>query len=242
MNQDNKQDLPVALVTGAARRIGAVIVRHLHHAGFRVMIHCHQSHDAANALAQELNHLRADSARVFSADLSLTHTSPQLIEALIQWTGRLDLLVNNASIFVRDDGADWDGVFTINVKAHWLLSNAAHPYLAATQGSIVNITDIHAEQPLKGYAIYCQSKAAFAMQTKALAREFAPDVRVNAIAPGAITWPEQGNALSETLQREIIAKTWLKQHGNPMFIAQAVLALAENLFITGQILRVDGGR
>lgn len=246
LNQANKQ-APVALVTGGARRIGAAIARHLHQAGFRVLIHYHHSHDEARALAHDLNQTHANSVHTLCADLMVKQSATQLITHTINWAGRLDLLVNNASLFKKTpadalDEADWDALFTTNVKAPFWLSHAAYPQLKLQRGSIINITDIHADKPLKDYAVYCQSKAALSMQTQALAIEFAPLVRVNAIAPGAIAWPEQDNALSKTLQQKIIAKTPLKQHGNPLFIAKAVLSLAENPFITGQTLKVDGGR
>lgn len=247
LNHNNKQATRVALVTGAARRIGAAIVQHLHQAGFRVVIHCHQSVSEAEILADKMNQQRPDSALVLAADLTVKPAAIELIHKAIQWAGQLDLLVNNASIFTPTpldtlDDAQWDALFTTNVKAPFWLSHTAYPFLQAQNGSIINITDIHAERPLKGYAVYCQTKAALAMQTKTLAREFAPHVRVNAIAPGAIAWPEHTNTLSEELQQKIVAKTPLKQHGNPLFIAQAVLAIVDNPFITGQTLSVDGGR
>ncbi|TAL59070.1 MAG: pteridine reductase [Legionella sp.] len=247
LNQANKQAAKVALVTGGARRIGAAIVKQLHGAGFKVVIHCHQSLDEAHALAVDLNHLRMDSAFVLSRELNREDAAAEMIATTIDWAGRLDLLVNNASIFTRNGfdsfvEKEWDDLFDINVKVPYLLSLAARPWLAKTQGAIINLTDTHAGKPLKGYAIYCQTKAALEMQTKALAREFAPEIRVNGVAPGAIVWPEHANALSATQQQQIIERTPLKQHGSPEFIAQAVLALAENAFITGQILKVDGGR
>ena len=247
MNHANTQAARVALVTGAARRIGAAIAVSLHQSGFRVIIHCHTSTQDANALARELNQQRRDSALVLTADLTIKNQAINLIKDAIHWGGQLDVLVNNASIFAKTsvdklDDEQWDLLFTTNVKAPFWLSQTAYPFLAKTKGSIVNITDIHAERPLIDYSIYCQSKAALSMQTKTLAREFAPGVRVNAIAPGAIAWPEDKNALSKELQQKIIAKTPLKHHGNPAYIAQAVLALIYNPFITGQILAVDGGR
>lgn len=241
MNHANKHDAPVVLITGAARRIGAAIAKHLHQAGFRVVVHCRQSQAEAQTLVDEMNRVRADSAKVLTADLCHIDAAHQLIANTLAWAGRMDLLVNNASLFTRNEG-DWDAMFTLNVKAPFQLSHSAFPHLAKTHGSIINITDIHADKPLKGYAIYCQSKAALNMQTKALAREFAPNVRVNAVAPGAIMWPEQGNQLNEAQQQNIIAQTPLKRHGSPLFIAQAVLALADNAFVTGQTLCVDGGR
>lgn len=236
----------VALVTGAGRRIGAAIAEHLHHFGYSVAIHCHQSKKDADELCARLNQQRKESARVFVADLANKQQNFLLVEEVVKWAGRLDLLVNNASVFLpsslddHDDG--WNELFAINVQAPYWLSVAGRSWLAMHRGAIINITDIHAEMPLKGYAQYCQSKAALMMQTKIFAREFAPTVRVNSIAPGAIAWPEHGNELSVEQQQKIIDRTLLKQHGKPQYIAEAVLALASNEFITGQSLSVDGGR
>lgn len=247
MNPINKQDAKVALVTGGARRIGAAIVKKLHGAGYKVIIHCHHALNEAHALALALNEQRLDSAFVLQRELTKPEAAQEIMSTITDWAGRLDLLVNNASVFIRTDttdllAKDWDILFNTNAKAPFLLSLAARPLLARTQGVIINLTDIHAQKPLSNYAIYCQSKAALEMQTKVLAREFAPEIRVNAIAPGAIAWPEETNSLTREEQQKIIAKTPLKQHGNPDFIAQALLALVENPFITGQILNVDGGR
>lgn len=161
-------------------------------------IHCHHSHDAADALCRTLNQKRANSARVFAADLTRKQDNQALITQTIDWTGRLDVLVNNASIFTQTrleapDDARWNALFAINVQAPFWLSVAARPHLAKQQGAIINLTDIHAETPLKGYAEYCQTKAALTMQTRALAHEFAPNIRVNAVAP----------ALSPGLSRRI---------------------------------------
>jgi pteridine reductase len=237
----NRQVEKTALVTGAARRIGRAIVEDLHKAGFKVAIHCHNSLAEAESLASHLNKIRLNSAQVFQQNL-LEINFQSFIQKIIFWAGSLDLLVNNASLFLPDDTEDWNQSFDVNVRAPFLLSQAAFPTLAKTEGVIINITDIHAAKPLKNYAIYCQTKAALNMQTKSLAKELAPKVRVNAIAPGAIAWPEGMNALSSDLQKKIIDKTLLKRHGEPHFIAQAVRMLAENKFITGQIVNVDGGR
>lgn len=248
MNYANKQAAPVVLVTGAGRRIGAAIAQHLHDAGFSVAIHCYRSNSEALALAHQLNQQRANSAAVFSANLMVSDEVIKLLTETLQWAGHLNVLVNNASIFLKtpkdvsEQGTVWDALFTTNVKAPFWLSTAAYPYLKLQQGSIINITDVHAERPLKDYSMYCQSKAALSMQTKVLAREFAPDVRVNAIAPGAIAWPEGGNALNSELKQKIIEKIPLQRHGHPQHIANAVLALIENPYITGQTLAVDGGR
>lgn len=247
MKPANKQEAKVALVTGGARRIGAAIVKKLHASGYKVVIHCHRALKEGHKLAVALNEQRPDSAFVLQRELTSPEAAPEIISTIIDWTNHLDLLVNNASIFISNHcdevtAQDWDILFNTNAKAPFLLSLAARPLLARQSGCIINLTDIHAEKPLSGYSIYCQSKAALEMQTKSLAREFAPEIRVNAIAPGAIAWPEDANSLTPELQQKIITKTPLKQHGNPEFIAQAVLALAENPFITGQILKVDGGR
>jgi len=245
--QAKKQDVRVALITGAARRIGAETAHTLHAAGFKVAIHCHQSQKDAQQLASQLNHLRADSAFVFTEDLLQLTVQSKLVKQVIDWAGQLDLLVNNASLFIRNElqtfnQDEWAAQFAVNVQAPYLLSLLARPFLKKQQGSIINITDIHAVYPLKGYSVYCQTKAALVAQTKALAKEFAPDIRVNGVAPGAIAWPEKENAMSEKIQAKIIERTALKRHGNPHYIAQTVLALADNPFISGQIINVDGGR
>lgn len=245
MIQSNTQG--VALITGGSRRIGAAICKKLHAKGFKVVIHCHQSFQEAHTLAKEFNQKRPDSALVLQRDLRSCDRLGDLISDLLDWGNRLDVLVNNASIFPKTDITTlqipyWDELFDTNVKAPFLLSLAAREALKKQQGSIINITDVHAQKPLLAYSAYCQSKAAFQMQTLSLAYEFAPEIRVNAVAPGAIAWPEKANALSIEQQKKIIDKTALKKHGDPEFIAQAVLALVENPFITGQILQVDGGR
>ena len=247
MNHVNKQDTRVALVTGAAKRIGKAIAHHLHQAGYCVVIHYHNSHEEARRLVDDLNRIRKNSAWLLRADLTQKQQAIDLITQTIDCATRLDLLVNNASVFLKTeanalDDDHWDVLFTTNVQAPFWLSQTAHPFLAAHYGCIINITDIHAESYLKGYPVYCQTKAALLAQTRALASDFAPRVRVNAIAPGAIAWPEQDNALSLEQQKKVIANTALKQHGDPLYIAEAVLAISDNRFITGQTLRVDGGR
>lgn len=232
---------PVAIITGAAQRIGAVLANSLHQQGFRVMIHYHHSHTQAARLVANLNQVRPHSALCMSADLCLSSSPQTILGFVIEKWGRLDLLVNNASIFSRED-SDWDQMWQCNVKAPYYLSRCAFPHLKETQGSIINITDIHAYPPLRDYPAYCQTKAALAMQTRALAQEFAPDVRVNEIAPGATIWPEGYNEIGSVQQEKILASTLLKRQGNPVNIAQALIYLVENTYVTGQCLRVDGGR
>lgn len=240
-------EVKTALITGSARRIGEAIVKQVHSAGFQVVIHYHNSMEEARALAQYCNRIRQNSAFILKQDLLEPHASTFLIESTLAWTGRLDLLVNNASLFLKTepgklDDTIWDRLFATNVKVPFLLSEQAYPALVKTKGAIVNISDIHADTPLKEYSVYCQTKAALNMQTKALAKSYAPKVRVNAIAPGAIAWPEGENALSEEIQEKIIQQTPLKQHGKPEYIAQALLGLVTNPYMTGQIIAVDGGR
>ncbi|MBA4696659.1 MAG: SDR family oxidoreductase [Legionella sp.] len=259
----------VALVTGAARRIGAAISQRLHRAGYDVIVHCNQSVVDGEALVDAFNAQQFKSAHLLRYDLRQKGAVSALIADALQWKGRLDLLVNNASVFYRnqlplaftthtagepqaeqekkeaekaEEANLWADLFHLNVRVPFLLSQYAYESLKTHQGAIINLTDIHANKPLKHYAIYCQTKAALVMQTKALAREFAPHVRVNAVAPGAVAWPEYQNQLTQAVQDQIVAQTPLKRHGNPIYVAEAVLALATNAFITGQVLNVDGGR
>lgn len=239
--------MKTVLVTGGARRIGAAIVKTLHQAGFAVAIHCRDSHEQAFEFAHRLNRQKDGSCAVFQAELTDNSQRTQLIEQVVAWKPQLVGLINNASVFHAtklgsfDDDA-WDKLFNVNLKACFHLSELAYPHLAQHGGVIINIGDIHAGKPLRNHAVYCMTKAALNMQTKALAIEYAPRVRVNAIAPGAIAWPEGENALSEQGKQKIVAKTPLGCHGNPDCIAQAVSSLIDNDFITGQILAVDGGR
>jgi pteridine reductase len=236
----------VVLVTGAARRVGAAIVRGCHAAGAQVVIHYHRSVVAATQLRDELNRKRSDSALVVAANLNEFDRLPGLIEQSVATFGRLDVLVNNASSFYPTPfgsitAAHWDDLIGTNLKAPLFLSQAAAPLLRQVHGSIVNIIDIHGQRPLPDHPVYSTAKAGLVMLTRSLARELAPEVRVNGIAPGPILWPEAG--LDESLKQEIIAKTLLKRSGSPDDIARTVLYFAKDApFVTGQILAVDGGR
>lgn len=247
LNHKNTQASRVALITGGARRIGAAIVKRLHTAGFNVIIHYCESRKEACDLASQLNHSRKNSAMTVHAELVEQNDAIHLIEQSVHWLGRLDVLVNNASIFIRtpvqeNHATAFEQMWITNVQVPFWLSEAAYVFLAARHGAIINLTDIHAEKPLREYGMYCQTKAALKMQTELFAREYAPMVRVSAVAPGAIAWPEGVNELSALQKETILAKTPLKRHGDPAWVAEAVLALVENEFITGQTLRVDGGR
>ena len=242
----NTSSARVALVTGSARRIGAEIVRKLHAEGMNVILHYNGSHQAANAIADELNAIRANSLTPLQFDLlDISKTDSFIQQALSIW-GRLDVLVNNASTFYPTPIDEitlqqWNDLVGVNLQAPLFLSKASEEHLTQQNGCIVNIVDIHADRPLKGYPVYAIAKAGLAMLTKSMARELAPAVRVNGVAPGAIMWPEVEDY--EPLHQEIIDRTALKREGHPSDIADTVWFLINSSnYITGQIIAVDGGR
>ncbi len=236
----------VALITGAARRIGAVIAQTLHQAGADVVIHYRHSAKDAQQLQQKLNAQRDNSCFLVQADLIEVDTLPNLIQNVIKQTQRLDILVNNASSFYPTPigeitEVDWDDLMGSNLKAPLFLSQAATPYLKQVQGCIINIIDIHGLRPMKNHPVYSPAKAGLVMLTHSLARELGSEIRVNGVAPGAIIWPE--NELDKQVSDEILAKTALKRQGTPEDIAKAVLFLVKDAdYITGHIIPVDGGR
>jgi len=235
-----------ALVTGAARRIGAAIARRLHAAGANVLLHYRGAEAEAAALEAELNALRAKSASKIKADLLAPIAPVMLVRAAVERFGRLDVLVNNASTFYPTavgsiEAGHWEELMGSNLRTPLFLAQEAAPELKKNGGAIVNVADIHAERPLKGYVVYSIAKAGLAALTRSLALELAPEVRVNAVAPGAIAWPEDGQF--EPAERErIVATTPLARLGSPEEIARAVHWLAASPFVTGQVLPVDGGR
>lgn len=244
---DGSTPRKVALVTGAARRIGAAIARRLHADGYDLALHYRHSRADMDTLLAELNATRADSAIALHADLAAFDRLPELVAHTIGRFGRLDALVNNASGFYptpigSTTPAHWDELFASNARAPFFLSQAAAPHLKAARGGIVNLVDIHAEQPLAGHTVYCMAKAALRMLTKSMAVDLAPDVRVNAIAPGAILWPEQGKDTAS--QEVLLARTPLGRTGTPEEIAATVAWLLSDAagYVSGQTLRVDGGR
>ena len=239
---------PVVLVTGAARRVGAEIARTLHAAGANLVLHYRASAEHADALAADLNARRENSAVALQRDLRDMDGLADTVTEAIGHFGRLDALVNNASSFFPTpvgtiDAAAWDDLIGSNLKGPLFLSQAAAPHLAKTHGCIVNITDIHAERPLKGYLVYCAAKAGLLGLTRALALELGPQVRVNAVAPGAIEWPENATDFPPEAQAAIIEHTMLKRVGSPGDIARTVKFLIFDApYITGQVINVDGGR
>ena len=242
----NSSTHPVALVTGAAKRVGAAIARHLHAHGFSVVIHHRASATEAAALAAELESRRAASALVVQADLGDVAALQGVVDATIARFGRLDALVNNASAFHptpigHATEHDWSALFDSNAKGPFFLAQACAPHLRAAGGAIVNLVDVYGERPLREHTVYSMAKAANAMLVKSLAVELGPEVRVNGVSPGAILWPESGK--SEAAKEAMLAKTALKRVGSPDDIAEAVRWLLQDArYTTGQILAVDGGR
>ncbi|MGR8931342.1 MAG: pteridine reductase [Gammaproteobacteria bacterium] len=236
----------VALITGAAKRIGAACAKRLHDNGYDLLLHHHASSEEATQLAAELNASRANSVDLQTADLSSHQDVSRLADVVLSKTRRLDVLINNASRFYPGrvgevTEKDWDELLAVNLKAPFFLAQAFAPALSKQRGSIVNIVDIHAEKGLLGYPAYSIAKAGLVAMTKCLAKELAPNLRVNAVAPGAILWPEQ--FVSETTKQEILQRVALQRCGNADDIARAVLFLVEEAgYITGHVLTVDGGR
>ncbi len=236
----------VVLITGGARRVGAVIARKLHAAGAALVIHYHRSVAEAHALAAELNALRPGSVTTLGGDLLDVAVLKALVEATIARCGHLDILVNNASTFYATPvgeitEAHWNDLMGTNLRAPLFLSQAAAPHLKARNGLILNIADIHGMRPLRHFVVYSPAKAGLIMLTQSLARELAPQVRVNAIAPGPVEFPEHG--LSDEARQAIIDRTLMKRRGSPEDIARAALFFAADApYVTGQVLAVDGGR
>lgn len=238
---------PVALITGSARRIGAEMARLFHHNGYNVALHYNSSSNEVTSLATELNALRTNSAKTFQAQLTDTAAVKKMGQEVLSWKNQLDLLINNASSFYptileEADEEQWDSLIGSNLKGPYFLCQTVAPALQKSRGSIITIADIYARSPLKGYSIYCIAKAGNAMLTKSLAKELAPEVRVNGIAPGVILWPNTDEQMSDTTKQQVIDKVPLKRTGSPEDIAHTAYFLATSAsYVTGQIIAVDGG-
>ena len=234
--------MKTALISGGAMRIGAQILRTLHEDGYKVIIHCHQSEEIAQQLCSELNTKRNNSAQVVVADLG----DNKAIKKLTQTIKSLDLLVNNASVFFptteNSTIEDWDKIININLRAPFFITTGLSKVLATSQGSIINIIDIHSNRPLKNHSIYNISKAGLKMLTKTLAKDLAPNIRVNGVSPGLILWPQDPTELSEEEKLNMLDRTALKSQGSTEDIAEAVLFLADAKYITGEVINIDGGR
>jgi pteridine reductase len=237
-----------ALVTGAARRVGAAICCRLHSCGMNVMLHYRASAKEARALQSELNAVREDSVALVQADLLKIPAMTSIVNETVKKFSRLDVLVNNASSFAPTTVGEitekaWDDLIGTNLKAPMFLSQAAAAQLRKNHGCIVNIVDIHAERPMKNYVVYSAAKGGLAALTRSLARELGPDVRVNGVAPGAIMWPEDAEWADEIARQRIINQTLLKRVGDPDDVARAVQFLIFDApYMTGQVIAVDGGR
>lgn len=244
-NNNNSENTKVVLITGAAHRIGATTAKLLHQNGMNIVLHYRGSREQAQSLQKELNDKRENSVILIQADLHITNGLSALIEESVKAWGRLDVLINNASSFYptkmgKATEDQWDDLIGSNLKAPFFLSQAATPHLKKTNGCIINIVDIHAECPLKTFPIYSMAKAGLVMMTKSLACELGPEIRVNAVAPGAILWPEN---LDEVAKQRIVSRTFLKRQGEPNDISKTILYLIKDAdYVTGQIITVDGGR
>jgi pteridine reductase len=238
----------VVLITGGAKRVGAGISRLLHANGARLMIHYRSSAQEANALLKEFNSARPGSVAITQADLLDLGTIAPLVQETLKQFGRLDVLINNASSYYATEigqigEPEWDDLLGSNLRAPLFLSQACAPELKKHQGCIINITDMHVERPKKGYVVYNVAKAGLVTLTRSLAHELAPEVRVNAVAPGPVLWPEDNPQFDENYRNKVISQTLLKRIGEPEDVARAVRFLIEDApFITGQVIAVDGGR
>lgn len=236
----------VAIITGGAKRIGEAVARTLHEQGMKLVIHYHSSKEEAHALQEELNGIREDSVLLVQGDVLNLAKLKNLVLETVKYFDRLDVLINNASTFYptpvnKATEEQWNDLLGTNLKAPYFLAQAAAPYLARNNGVIVNMADIHGERPLKNHSIYSIAKAGTIMMTKTLARELAPDVRVNAIAPGAILWPER--ELDEMAKQRIVSRTPLKSKGDTEDIARSILFLVRDAnYTTGHVIPVCGGR
>jgi pteridine reductase len=242
------QTTKVVLITGGAKRVGAAIARELHGNGANIMLHYHTSVAEALALQAELNAARPDSVAIHQGNLLDTANLPALVKATVQYFGRVDALVNNASSYYPTklgsiQPEQWEDLMGSNLKAPLFLSQAAAGALEASEGCIINITDMHVERPKKHYIVYSAAKAGLVSLTKSLAQELAPRVRVNAVAPGPVLWPDDNQEFDEAYRQQVINQTLLKRTGEPADIAKAVKFLIFDApFVTGHVLAVDGGR
>lgn len=245
---DSKANDKVVLITGAGKRVGAAIAQHCHQLGMRLAIHYRESAQQASDLCARFNQQRQDSAIALGADLRDTDQLESLIAQVIRQWSQLDVLINNASCFYPVPLAKvttrvWEDVMASNLKAPFFLSQIAAPTLKQQKGCIINLVDIQAQRPLKNYSVYCIAKAGLVMLTKSLAKELGPEIRVNAIAPGIVLWPEDKTEFNDALREKIVARNALKRAGTPQDIANTAVFLINHAdFITGQIIAVDGGR
>ncbi len=239
MNIDSKQGC--ALITGAAKRLGKAMCVELHRQGYDIIVHYRHSESDAHKLVETFCEQRKQSAKAIFCDLDSPESYPFFIKEVLDFRNRLDVLVNNASLFIQDDDKayDWGQLLRCNVEAPYRLSLLAFEALKQSKGSIVNLTDRHAESPLKDFETYCMTKSALWMQTKCLAKRFAPFVRVNAIAPGAMLQPV-GASITDEIADHLKTNVFHRLGGS-IPVVQALSYLIGNEFVTGTALEVDGG-
>lgn len=242
MSQQNK----TILITGGAKRIGRQMAITLHAAGHNIIVHYRSSTALANELVTQLNNDRANSAAALQGELLDTKAIPRLVSQAVKLFGNLDVLINNASTFyptpigiIEEDF--WNDLVGSNLKAPAFMVKSCLPHLRKNNGCIINIVDIHARRPMSNHPIYCSAKAGLEMLTKSLARDLAPEVRVNGVSPGAILWPENDSGMAA--QDEVLTQIPMGRMGHPQDIAKLVQFLIDDAdYITGQIIAVDGGR
>ena len=246
MSAIKEKKIKYALITGAAKRIGASISRNIHQAGYNVGIHYNSSKKDAKKLCDELNAERTGSAQIFNADITQISDAKTLVNSFLQWSGKVDLLINNASSFYPTPIGDiteenWNDLIGTNLKGPLFISQEASASLRKNKGSIINLVDIHIKSPPKDHAVYIVAIAGLEILTRSLARDLAPEVRVNGISPGAILWPE-GN-LDKATKDKILNSVPLKRKGDPQDISDCVLFLINSAgYISGQTISVDGGK
>lgn len=234
----------VALVTGAGRRIGRATALELGRLGARVAVHYRASEEEARRTVREIGEFGVDAVSL-QADLSQPDAPGRLIEAAISRFGAVDILVNNASVFGRaglDESTPemWDDQMDTNAKAPFFLAQAASRAMREQgRGKIVNMADPAGELIWTSYLAYSISKAALLAQTRGLARALAPDIQVNAVAPGPVQFPHD---YTDDQKRLAIERTLLKRAGSPADVVRAIVFLIRNDYITGEVLHVDGGR
>lgn len=245
---NSKANSKVVLITGAGKRVGAAIAQHCHQLGMRLAIHYRESAQHATSLCEHFNQQRQGSAIALGSDLRDTNKLQDLIKAVLSQFGQLDVLINNASRFYpvpleKVTPSVWEDVMASNLKAPFFLAQIAAPALKQQRGCIINLVDIQAQRPLKNYSVYCIAKAGLVMLTKSLAKELGPDIRVNAIAPGIVLWPDDDAEFNDALREKIVSRNALKRAGTPQDIANLAVFLINHAdFITGQTIAVDGGR
>ncbi len=231
------------LITGAAQRMGAYLAQAAHADGYNIVMHYRHSAKQTQVLQSMLNNIRSNSCISVQADFNQGDEFQDIIQAIESSFNRLDVLVNNASEFFSTtinnlSSNDYDKLFNSNVKGPLFLSKACYPLLVKSKGTIINLVDIHAEKPLKNYPVYSMAKAANNMMVKALAKEFAPEVRVNGISPGYIQDPVDGEDVNLKINNRIA----LNKKGENNNIYQTLQFLIQNDYVTGQTIQVDGGR